>query len=56
MDDDALGMDTDSDDELPHGWEERTTSDGWVYYAKYVLLPIFSLLLFGSMKNFLVLD
>ncbi|ELW62982.1 WW domain-containing oxidoreductase [Tupaia chinensis] len=25
--------DTDSEDELPPGWEERTTKDGWVYYA-----------------------
>lgn len=31
------GMDdTDSEDELPPGWEERSTKDGWVYYAKYV--------------------
>lgn len=29
--------DTDSDDELPHGWEERTTQDGWVYYASHIL-------------------
>uniref|UniRef100_H2YMY0 WW domain-containing oxidoreductase n=1 Tax=Ciona savignyi TaxID=51511 RepID=H2YMY0_CIOSA len=28
--------DTDSEDELPHGWEERTTSDGWVYYANHL--------------------
>lgn len=29
------GMDdTDSEDELPPGWEERSTKDGWVYYAK----------------------
>jgi len=34
--DDPLGCDTDSEDDLPHGWEERTTTDGWVYYAKYV--------------------
>lgn len=26
--------DTDSEDELPPGWEQRTTKDGWVYYAK----------------------
>lgn len=26
--------DTDSEDELPLGWEQRTTKDGWVYYAK----------------------
>ncbi|XP_078492679.1 WW domain-containing oxidoreductase [Ciona intestinalis] len=32
---DYLG-ETDSDDELPHGWEERTTSDGWVYYANHM--------------------
>lgn len=31
------GMDdTDSEDELPPGWEERSTKDGWVYYAKCV--------------------
>lgn len=29
--------DTDSDDELPHGWEERATQDGWVYYANHLL-------------------
>ncbi|TRY85819.1 hypothetical protein DNTS_011864 [Danionella cerebrum] len=30
------GMDdTDSDDELPPGWEERSTKDGWVYYANH---------------------
>lgn len=29
------GMDdTDSEDELPPGWEERSTKDGWIYYAK----------------------
>lgn len=28
--------DTDSEDELPVGWEERATLDGKVYYAKYV--------------------
>lgn len=27
--------DSDSEDELPPGWEERVTSDGSVYYAKY---------------------
>ncbi|KAG8456267.1 hypothetical protein GDO86_002162 [Hymenochirus boettgeri] len=27
--------DTDSDDELPPGWEERSTKDGWVYYANH---------------------
>ncbi|XP_060041108.1 WW domain-containing oxidoreductase isoform X2 [Erinaceus europaeus] len=26
--------DTDSEDELPPGWEQRSTKDGWVYYAK----------------------
>lgn len=32
------GMDdTDSEDELPPGWEERSTKDGWVYYAKWVV-------------------
>ncbi|XP_055504818.1 WW domain-containing oxidoreductase isoform X1 [Leucoraja erinacea] len=30
--------DTDSEDELPPGWEERTTKDGWVYYANHVEL------------------
>uniref|UniRef100_A0A2K5RPQ6 WW domain containing oxidoreductase n=1 Tax=Cebus imitator TaxID=2715852 RepID=A0A2K5RPQ6_CEBIM len=29
--------DTDSEDELPPGWEERTTKDGWVYYAKFAI-------------------
>ena len=29
-------LDTDSDEELPSGWEERVTTDGRVYYAKYV--------------------
>ena len=27
-------LDTDSEDELPAGWEERSTQDGRVYYAK----------------------
>ena len=27
-------LDTDSDEELPTGWEERVTVDGKVYYAK----------------------
>lgn len=27
--------DSDSEDELPPGWDERVTSDGTVYYAKY---------------------
>lgn len=26
--------DTDSEDELPIGWEERATPEGQVYYAK----------------------
>ncbi|XP_041048324.1 WW domain-containing oxidoreductase isoform X6 [Carcharodon carcharias] len=30
--------DTDSEDELPPGWEERTTKDGWVYYANHIEL------------------
>ncbi|XP_041745391.1 WW domain-containing oxidoreductase-like isoform X1 [Coregonus clupeaformis] len=30
------GMDdTDSEDELPPGWEEKSTKDGWVYYANH---------------------
>ncbi|CAB1323087.1 unnamed protein product [Coregonus sp. 'balchen'] len=28
--------DTDSEDELPPGWEERSTKDGWVYYANHI--------------------
>ena len=28
--------DTDSDDELPSGWEERATGQGWVYYTNHV--------------------
>ncbi|XP_069724425.1 WW domain-containing oxidoreductase isoform X5 [Phaenicophaeus curvirostris] len=28
--------DTDSEEELPPGWEERTTADGWVYYASHL--------------------
>jgi len=27
---------TDSDDELPSGWEERVSVDGKVFYAWYV--------------------
>ena len=27
-------LDTDSEDEIPAGWEERVTLDGRVYYAK----------------------
>eukprot|EP00062_Callorhinchus_milii_P005100 gi/632944230/ref/XP_007887397.1/ PREDICTED: WW domain-containing oxidoreductase isoform X1 [Callorhinchus milii] len=30
--------DTDSEDELPPGWEERSTKDGWIYYANHVEL------------------
>lgn len=29
-------LDTDSEDEIPPGWEERVNIDGKVYYAKYV--------------------
>ena len=25
---------TDSEDEIPEGWEERVTPDGQIYYAK----------------------
>jgi len=28
-------FDTDSDDELPSGWEQRLTDDGKVYYVWY---------------------
>ncbi|XP_067396228.1 WW domain-containing oxidoreductase isoform X9 [Emydura macquarii macquarii] len=28
--------DTDSEEELPPGWEERTTKDGWIYYANHL--------------------
>jgi len=31
----ALLIDTDSEDELPAGWEERVTDDGKVFYARY---------------------
>lgn len=30
------GAETDSEDELPSGWEVRTSIDGRVYYAKWV--------------------
>jgi len=33
--------DTDSEDELPAGWEERVTLEGRVYYAKLVLYTLF---------------
>jgi len=29
-------IDTDSEDELPAGWEERVTDDGKVFYARYI--------------------
>ena len=32
----STNYDTDSEEELPHGWEERVTLDGKVYYAKLV--------------------
>lgn len=28
--------DSDSEDELPPGWEERVTTDGSVYYANHL--------------------
>lgn len=28
--------DTDSEDEMPPGWEERVTTDGSVYYANHL--------------------
>lgn len=31
----ALQPDSDSEDELPHGWEERTDDDGKVFFVKY---------------------
>lgn len=31
----ALQPDSDSEDELPHGWEERTDEDGRVFFIKY---------------------
>jgi hypothetical protein len=34
-------IDTDSEDELPPGWEERVSAQGQVYYAKCVCLNIF---------------
>ena len=33
--DSKFGFDTDSEDEIPAGWEERVTLDGRVYYARY---------------------
>lgn len=32
----ALQPDSDSEDELPHGWEERTDEAGRVFFVKYV--------------------
>lgn len=32
----ALQPDSDSEDELPHGWEERTDEDGKVFFVKCV--------------------
>ena len=34
---------TDSEDELPPGWEERCTADGLVFYAQYVNIIIYLL-------------
>ena len=31
----APGDDTDSEDNLPSGWEERATAQGWVYYTNH---------------------
>jgi hypothetical protein len=31
----AMLPDSDSEDELPPGWEERATADGRVYFVKY---------------------
>ena len=32
-----MDNETDTEDELPEGWEARVTTDGRVYYAKYYL-------------------
>jgi len=32
----STGFDTDSEDELPSGWEERATTDGRVFYANHL--------------------
>ena len=32
----APPLDTDSEDEIPAGWEERVSIDGEVYYARYL--------------------
>ena len=37
----SFQLDTDSEDEVPAGWEERLTEDGKVFYAKYVKLFVF---------------
>lgn len=34
----ALQPDSDSEDELPHGWEERTDEDGKVFFVKCVYM------------------
>lgn len=49
--------DTDSEDELPVGWEERATLDGKVYYAKYVASSesLLSCIFFLTLKSYLSL-
>lgn len=32
----VMQPDSDSEDELPPNWEERTADDGQVFYVKYV--------------------
>jgi len=32
-----LDAGTDSENEIPAGWEERVTPEGRVYYAKYLI-------------------
>ena len=39
----SMLIDTDSEDELPAGWEERVTDDGKVFYAWYILCLSLSL-------------
>ena len=48
----ARGLfDTDSEEELPAGWEERSTTDGKVFYAKYVCNFAFLSIWFSNIKH-----